>query len=360
MCISRHRSAFTLVELLVVIAIIGILIALLLPAVQAAREAGRRSQCVNNLKQIGIAVQNYHDACLAFPPLNTGPVPASGSPNGEIGYLALLTPYLEQQAIYNQINWSGVGMASGSMHPQNSAATAYPPYYVEIPMLLCPSDVQCPTMSATIGGVAYKMGHNNYRGCVGTTVNNNRTGASNGVFQCDGHGPLALRDVLDGTSHTLLAGERCQGLQQNRLEIVSGIAYFAGFSGLAAMKGQYNTGYVVCLATTGQNGPNYNTVGVTVETGAYPGERWCDGTPYFSGFTSILPPNGPSCMANTTKQNDVRHPGIFTLSSRHPTGANVCMVDGHVQFVSQDTDIMVIQSLGTRAGSEAIDGSAAK
>ena len=356
-----NRGAFTLVELLVVIAIIGILIALLLPAVQAAREAGRRGQCVNQLKQLGIAVQNYHDACHAFPPLNTGPVPASGSPNGEISYLVLLTPYIEQEAIYNMINWSGVGMPSGSMHPQNGAATAYRPYYVEIPMLNCPSDVQCPSMSATFGGITYQMGHNNYRACVGTTVNNNRTGASNGVFQCDGHGPLALRDVIDGTSHTLLVGERCQGIQQNRSEIVSGVVFCAGFNGLAAMNGQYNTGYLVCLSTVGQNGRNYNTVGgFTVETGAYSGERWCHGTPYCSAFTSILPPNGPSCMANTTAQNDVRHPGIFTLSSRHPTGANVCMVDGHVQFMSQDTDIMIIQSLGTRAGGEAVDNAGTK
>jgi prepilin-type N-terminal cleavage/methylation domain-containing protein/prepilin-type processing-associated H-X9-DG protein len=354
------RGAFTLVELLVVIAIIGILIALLLPAVQAAREAARRNQCVNQLKQIGIAVQNYHEATRAFPPLNTGPVPASGSPNGEISYLALLTPYIEQDAIYNMINWSGVGMPSGSMHPQNGAKTAYRPYYTEIATLICPSDILCPTMSATFNGFTYSMGHNNYRACVGTTVKNNRTGATNGVFQCDGHGTLALRDVLDGTSHTLLVGERCQGTQQNRAEIVSGVAYFGGFAGLDATNGGYNTGYLVCLSTVGQNGPNYNKVGVTVETGAYPGERWCDGTPYFSAFSAILPPNGPSCMANTTTQNDVRHPGIFTLSSRHPTGANVCMVDGHVQFMSQDTDVMVVQSLGTRAGSEAIDNAGTK
>jgi prepilin-type N-terminal cleavage/methylation domain-containing protein/prepilin-type processing-associated H-X9-DG protein len=353
-----NRGAFTLVELLVVIAIIGILIALLLPAVQAAREAGRRSQCVNQLKQLGIAVQNYHDATHAFPPLNTGPVPASGSPNGQIGYLALLAPYLEQDAIYNMINWSGTGMASGSMHPQNGAATAYRPYYVEISMLNCPSDIQCPTMSATFNGFTYSMGHNNYKACVGTTVNNNRTGATDGVFQCDGHGTLGLRDVLDGTSHTLLVGERCQGNALNRREIVSGIALFGGWNGLAAMNGQYNTGYLVCLSTVGQAGIEYNK-GQNVGNFAYQGERWCDGAPYFSAFSSILPPNGPSCMANAT-QNSARHAGIFTLSSRHPTGANVCMVDGHVQFMSQDTDVMVVQSLGTRAGGEAVDNAGTK
>lgn len=359
MCISRHRSAFTLVELLVVIAIIGILIALLLPAVQAAREAARRSQCVDSLKQLGIAVQNYHDAVRAFPPLRGGPLPASGSTHGQIGYLVFLTPYIEQQAIYNQINWSGAGGPPGFMHPYNPT---YRAWYNEIPMLLCPSDILCPTKSSgKINGLTYQMGHNNYKACVGTTVKNNRLGATDGVFQTDGNGPLALRDVLDGTSHTLLVGERCQGNKANRAEIVSGIVTFSGYSGMAAMKGQYNTGYIVCLSTIGQNGSNYNK-GLKVETagGEFSGERWCDGAPFFSAFTAILPPNGPSCLANVTKLTNVRHPGIFTLSSRHPTGANVCLVDGHVQFLSQDTDVMVIQSLGTRAGGEAIDGRAAE
>lgn len=355
MCASRHRTAFTLVELLVVIAIIGILIALLLPAVQAAREAARRSQCVNNLKQLGIAVQNYHDAVRAFPPLRTGPLPASGSTHGEIGYLAFLTPYIEQEAVYNMINWSGAGMAANSMVPSGGT---YRPYFVEIPMLVCPSDVPCPTKSSSkINGVVYQMGHNNYKACVGTTVNNNRLGATNGVFQVDGNGTLALRDVLDGTSHTLLVGERCQGNSSNRREIVSGIALFGTYAGMAAMKGQYNTGYVVCLSTIGQNGSNYNKLqNVDTASGQYQGERWCDGDPFFSAFTAILPPNGPSCLANWVNANSIRHPGIFTLSSRHPTGANTCMVDGHVQFLSQDTDTMVVQSLGTRGGGEAIDG----
>lgn len=355
---SSHRAAFTLVELLVVIAIIGILIALLLPAVQAAREAARRSQCTNNLKQIGIAVQNYHDAVHAFPPLATGPYPASGSSgHGQLGYLVLLLPYLEQRAIYDQINWTGAGGAGGWMQPWN---TAYQPWFHEIPDLLCPSDILCPTASSkAFNGVKYQMGHNNYKACVGTTVNNNQWGATNGVFQVDGHGALGMRDVLDGTSHTLLVGERCQGNSLNRYEVKSGIALFAtgqGASPMATMSGQYNTGYLICLATAAAGAVNYNPAQPVEKNGSwYAGERWCDGAAFYSAFTAIIPPNGPSCL--TSKTTD-RVPGIFTLSSRHPGGAQACMVDGHVHFFRDDMDIMALQALGTRAGGEAVDNAA--
>lgn len=356
-----RRAAFTLVELLVVIAIIGILIALLLPAVQAAREAARRSQCTNNLKQLGVAVQNYHDATRAFPPLATGPL-NSGSTDpknkyhGQLSYLVLLTPYMEQAAIYNQVNWTGAGGAANFMQPWN---TGYAPWFHEIPALICPSDVLCPTQSSgAFNGVKYQMGHNNYKGCVGNTVNNNQWYATNGVFQCDGNGAIALRDVSDGTSHTLLVGERCQGLQTDRYEMKSGIAMFGGFNGMAAMSGQYNTGYVTCLATAGPDNVHYSKTQAVEKNGSwYAGERWCDGAAYYSAFSSIIPPNGPSCLSSTT--ND-RHGGIFTLGSRHPTGAQVCMVDGHVQFLTDTVDNIALQGLGTRAGSEAIDNTAEK
>jgi prepilin-type N-terminal cleavage/methylation domain-containing protein/prepilin-type processing-associated H-X9-DG protein len=352
---SVIRAAFTLVELLVVIAIIGILIALLLPAVQAAREAARRSQCTNNLKQIGIAAQNYHDAILAFPPLGTGPqtsgeistVNISGKKayHGQIGYLVLLAPYMEQTTIYNEINWTI------APQPWN---TGYRPWFNEIPSLLCPSDILCPTQaSKSFNGVKYQMGHNNYKGCLGTTVNNDQWGPTNGVFQIDGFGKIAMRDVIDGSSHTLLAGERCQGNSRNRHETKSGIALFAGFAGMATMVGEYNTGYVTCLATAPAGALNYNAAQPVETTGNwYAGERWCDGASYYSGVSAIIPPNGPSCL--TSKTHD-REAGIFTLSSRHPGGALVCMVDGHVQFLTDDMDIRALQSLGTRAGGESAD-----
>jgi prepilin-type N-terminal cleavage/methylation domain-containing protein/prepilin-type processing-associated H-X9-DG protein len=360
MCFRHRRAAFTLVELLVVIAIIGILIALLVPAVQAAREAARRSQCTDNLKQLGIAVQNYLDATLALPPLATGPLNSgSNDPknvyHGQLSYLVLLAPYMEQTAIYNQVNWNGVplaGMGANFMQPWN---TGYRPWFNEIPSLLCPSDILCPTQaSKAFNGVTYQMGHNNYKACVGTTVNNNQWYATNGVFQCDGNGrPLALHDVSDGTSHTMLVGERCQGYSQDRYELKSGIALFNGFQGMATMTGQYNTGYVSCLATVGSDNVHYNSLQAVEKTGNwYAGERWCDGAAYYSAFTSIIPPNGPSCLSSTTTD---RVPGIFTLGSRHPSGALVCMVDGHVQFLTDTTDVMAFQALGTRGGGEAVD-----
>lgn len=353
---SSPRAAFTLVELLVVIAIIGILIALLLPAVQAAREAARRSQCTDNLKQIGIAAQNYHDAIRAFPPLATGPMTSGEistvkingkkSYHGQIGYLVLLAPYMEQTAIYSEINWTN------APQPWN---TAYQPWFHEIPNLLCPSDILCPTQSSNaFNKVKYQMGHNNYKGCLGTTVNNDQWGPTNGVFQTDGFGAISMRDVLDGSSHTLLAGERCQGNALNRRETKSGIALFNGFAGMGAMTGQYNTGYLVCLARAPAGALNLSGKVETVGNW-YAGERWCDGASFYSGFSAVIPPNGPSCLSSDSHD---REGGIFTLSSRHPGGAQACMVDGHVHFFRDDMDIMALQALGTRAGGEAVDNAA--
>ena len=352
----RRRAGFTLVELLVVIAIIGLLIALLLPAVQAAREAARRNQCSNNLKQLGIGIQNYHDALQRFPPLATGPYPVSGSNgHGQLSYLVLILPYIEQQPIYDQINWTGdvKGASTTFMQPWNAA---YRPWFNEIPTLICPSDILCPTdQSNVFNGQKYLMGHNNYKACVGNTTSDNQWDTTTtGIFACDG--TTSMSDVIDGTSHTLLVGERCQGNAANRHEIISGIAMFPNANGMNAMVGGYNTGYLNCLATVGTNGTNYNKLQPVELNGSwYAGERWCDGAAYYSAFTAIIPPNGPSCLTNMT--ND-RHWGIFTLSSRHSVGAQVVMADGHVQLLTDSIDVRVVQSLGTKAGNEAIDNPA--
>jgi prepilin-type N-terminal cleavage/methylation domain-containing protein/prepilin-type processing-associated H-X9-DG protein len=188
-----RRSGFTLVELLVVIAIIGILVALLLPAIQAAREAARRSECVNNLKQIGIAWQNYHDTFGSFPP--------SYVDNGaEIrwGWGLLILPFMEQQALYDQIDpvrWGGQG--GNAVHDPSDTNGLREP----IQAYRCPSD-------AGLGpdelNPYFSRGNNSGR----------RMGASNYVVSesvaCfeNNHNAHRMRDILDGTSNTILVGER--------------------------------------------------------------------------------------------------------------------------------------------------------
>ena len=224
---GRIRPAFTLIELLVVIAIIAVLIALLLPAVQAAREAARRSQCSNNLKQLGIAIQNYHDVTGSFPisiwpNILPGNPPVGGGVGGRQSWLAMILPYIEQTTIYNSINFM-----IGSDQVANSTGC-----YVYLSVYSCPSDIS-PNYS-TIGrndngswnGQGAKtsylgnMGDNDIGSCSGNgafpwpnlpTFRANAFGdgaTATGIICREGEfGAYGIRDVTDGTSNTFAAGE---------------------------------------------------------------------------------------------------------------------------------------------------------
>ncbi len=209
---TRKRSAFTLVELLVVIAIIGILVALLLPAVQAAREAARRMQCTNRLKQLALADHNYHDVYKCFAPMRTGTgPPGSGNANRDVnnhtlGGFVCLAPFYEQQAVYDY--------AKTRNFAPMAWRTTYGTWTVRIPTLLCPSDEEI--MLAPFGNNSYKM-------CLGTTVwdnaSYNRTHSTNGIAYIlhwnkrdrDKRRISRIRDVRDGTSNTILLSERRMG-----------------------------------------------------------------------------------------------------------------------------------------------------
>ena len=195
---SRPRLGFTLVELLVVIAVIGILVALLLPAVQQAREAARQTQCKNNLKQIGLALHNYHITHKAFPPTLVVNFDASGPwPTGWWAWFVRVLPYLEQGPLYSQIDLSDDAI----LH----LSTYKPQISQNIPTFLCPSDPYSERIWSTDtwwqGPVA--AAHTNYLGCRGSTTDL----PGNGVFP-DVNLSLPIRDITDGLSHTLHAGER--------------------------------------------------------------------------------------------------------------------------------------------------------
>jgi len=331
----RDRRGFTLVELLVVIAIIGILIALLLPAVQAAREAARRAQCSNNLKQFGLALHNYHAAynVFTFGGLRARALDDYGdaAPASCWGGMIGLLPYLEQQPLYDV--WTGSPYAMPWHHTSVQTTT-------QIPGFLCPSDSPTTFWAATL------LAQSNYCFCYGTNIVDNAYAKTDGVFMAgddwwDGHfPPIRIADITDGTSNTIAMSERAS-LPGNR-KIVGNLAY----------NSTYDPGACLALVVGGQFAPSAQLT----DWGA-PG-MWASGYPYWNGFITVLPPNGPSCTA-LNNINMGKASGIWTASSHHPGGVQALMADGSVTFYSETIDAQggktgygVWGALGTRAGGE--------
>ncbi len=356
----RRKRGFTLIELLVVIAIIAILIALLLPAVQQAREAARRTQCKNNLKQLGLALHNYHDVYHMFCMMKggTGGTGAeSNKLNNRDSYsgFVMLMPFIEQTALWTDIqkgrDRDGVGdPPSGGWRPggTNPWRSDFDPHRLQQPHLICPSDVKIQG-----GG---NIGRNNYRFCVGSEslFNHDR----HHIFGWDGvqinglfgmYTNFGINDCIDGTSQTIALGERCKGIGTGlagNFEVISGIALVSGLSGrLADIEDDID----MCKAT--RNPANRRMIQGAINTTANPGSRWCDGRPFFSGISTVMPPNSPTCM----RVNEDWNWGIWTATSRHTAVAQFCFADGSCHALGEEIDEEVYRALGTRVGREVID-----
>jgi prepilin-type N-terminal cleavage/methylation domain-containing protein/prepilin-type processing-associated H-X9-DG protein len=315
---NRRRDAFTLVELLVVIAIIGILIALLLPAVQAAREAARRAQCTNNLKQLGIGLQNYHDVNRAFPSGMGGtnvnaPTPVTNW--GRLsGFIALL-PYLEQQAMYNDIQTGGNGAAPGGPY----AWTSWPNWNHPIRALTCPSD----SFPFPADG---QIGQNNYCFSRGDSIlNNSNNTTSRGVFCTTNF--TRFQDILDGTTNTVAMSERVRASFA-----IGGNTKPRVVEGTVINIATINTNPGQCLAYA--NGLWYaNPANVK----GWFGTLWTDGRIERTGFTTVLPPNAPSCTGDNNPNADSAS-GVYAPGSYHPGGAMAVLCDGSVRFIPEIID----------------------
>jgi prepilin-type N-terminal cleavage/methylation domain-containing protein len=336
------RSAlfgFTLVELLVVIAIIGVLIALLLPAVQAAREAARRMSCTNKLKQLGIATHNYHDTHNALPHGNGGPYGKTTTEPARWGIFVPLLPFLEMTSLYEQftsldiqaLTTSGYWYAMSGVHETSSPATK------NVTALYCPSDAAGGTQATN------KPGMTNYRYCKGDNPTGDYAGSLTDIYGRGVRGAFGPRSyfnfaaITDGTSHTLFFSEHCLatgGLSgsSEKVKIAflsSPTAATLGFTAASGTNPSYLNKRSVCLATA--NGDEYKTI-----SGASPsvaiGTLFYVGQWVYSCFTTTLPPNSPSCYheegANT----------ILTPSSYHAGGVNATLGDGAVRFVSETID----------------------
>jgi len=327
----QRKTAFTLVELLVVIAIIGILIALLLPAVQAAREAARRMQCTNNLKQISLALHTYHDATRGFP-ASTGfsyagdviPLKDSQDMHPLFGPHVALLPYIEQTAVFDrfvaacqqfQSNPPGYALNAVENDWMRAKLSAY----------ACPSGTQRTNGLGDIGGIgqvssnSYAFSMGDYPGGTHIMVKNNR-GAFGGHKQFRGMGSFA-----DGTSNTVVFCESVVG-EMNANRVKGNISYI-GSGGRNAMLPSE------CIGTS----PDKKVLSTNQKYAR--GEAWFLGIPAFNGFVTVLPPNSPSCLNHqTTEGNGIAMEwgaGIFSASGYHTGGVNLGLGDGSVTFASE-------------------------
>ena len=352
------RRAFTLIELLVVIAIIAVLIALLLPAVQAAREAARRAQCVNNLKQLGLALHNYHSIhdCIPWGDLEDNDwLDISGQ-------VALL-PMLEQTAIYNAMNFNDVFAQYGSGpaqigYPLNTTAVMS-----VINGFLCPSDLDrlLPISTASSGVPSAHINYVTSRGSSPDSVV--ILGAYNGMFI--GADPSAqlntrvfkFRDVIDGLSQTAMMSEKVKGVpaKSGVQAIVRDNLHPSADHYVVTASGANVTSpapyYALCKAVnrataTLQTGQGY-------DSGPYQiGGAWHVGYVPQTGYTHVMTPNTWSCVANGGGGSN--NNGAHTASSRHSGGVNVLMGDGSTRFVKDSINNVTWWALGTKANNEVV------
>jgi prepilin-type N-terminal cleavage/methylation domain-containing protein/prepilin-type processing-associated H-X9-DG protein len=319
-----RRRGFTLIELLVVIAIIAVLIGLLLPAVQKVREAAARTQCSNNLKQLGLAAHNYHGNYNKFPPgvnLATGysakdpsgkvviwTAPPAPAPGLNFSLLESLLPYIEQDNLYRQLNLVAPATQYDNCNgPTSPGATVVKTY-------LCPSDVAPTQTQYTSRGTTYYFGANSYGGNPGAigfyTDSMDRTG----LFYINSS--VTMTAVSDGTSNTFMFGER------NRVDPTYDRIYGGSF-------------------------------------GQRSGWAWANSLPgfdYLFGASEpinwLMPPSLTDDPGFTYE--DLR---FSSYGSQHTAGANFCFADGSVKFLGNSTPLLILQQLSTANGGEVINAS---
>jgi len=348
------RTAFTLVELLVVIAIIAILLGLLLPAVQKVREAANRLSCRNHLKQLGLALHNYHDNYGRFVAMRTGPQDGSGRYGDQCGHIYLL-PYIDQAPMYNTIQAASVG-PSGT-NPPVVWTNSFQPWTASLPAFLCPTS-PLPTSGSGINQQIANLGQKSYKFCVGTTSARNYDQPTNGMFQYGGGNPGLIipggykgtRDCTDGLSNTILMSETVLGNPGTRF-VIGQTAY-----NIANVQANPS----VCIATMANK---QYVAGTAISTWGQ-GSLWAFGHPMWTAITTILPPNGPSCY-DANSDNPSNASGVFSANSLHTGGVHCLLGDGTVRFISENIDcgnygsgatpnFGVWGALGTRAGGETL------
>lgn len=313
---NLRRNAFTLIELLVVIAIIAVLISLLLPAVQSAREAARRAQCTNNLKQIGLAIHNYENSHGIFPVGRTS-YPSLWSS------LAQILPFIESSTEYSAINFDIPPISSGTANPANLTAVA-----TVVDTYTCPSDSQ--------GKIVPEFGTTNYVGNAGTgSINGGSFRIDAGPFLPEGlffdRKAIRLAEITDGLSNTVAFAETILGNGKNS-------------TGATAQDLRRQFSLTTAAAITPAS---------CAGTGQWVGDRgreWSRGSFVMAAYNHFYAPNAkePDCT------NTGRAAAITAARSFHPGGVNALYADGHVQFAKDTISLNAWRAVSTRAGGEVL------
>ena len=341
---QSHRSGFTLIELLVVIAIIAVLIALLLPAVQQAREAARRTECKNKLKQLGLATHNFHDTFLKFP------VGLYNDDNNQWGWTVWILPYLDQAPLYSQLTntssndrvYTAYNMGGGPLTDVGNIDTIHSasafgrcdvnqsipgnPAIAKIPALMCPSDIFPAVNASGSGNTGVGLAKTNYLANMGNTnlwasrpalnCGGGVTGAFNNGFACfsnenNNSWVTRMADFTDGTSNTIAIGEVT--VSQNWTASNGNVPVWVGASSRGTCNGLQGSAGVL---------------------------RVVDGT-FFKPYSGSA-----AAAASASTDN--------SFGSQHVGGAQVLLADGSVRFISQNIDGTTYTSLGSRNGGEVV------
>jgi prepilin-type N-terminal cleavage/methylation domain-containing protein len=332
---SWKRRAFTLIELLVVIAIIAILVALLLPAVQQAREAARRTSCKNNLKQIGIAMHNYHDVHNQFPPSvgwNPGPGPFTNERQGTFSDKVYMLPMLERANEFGRVRNDQFPYAHW-YRGDNTALSG------RLPVFNCPSNAN-PNMNGPDGNFTYAInnGVQNYSG-TGTTRINGWEGRHNGAASYIGQAgnsnpPVTFASITDGSSNTAAYSEfaidnfRPEPYAPKSFQVKT----WAGGNNHRELRQN-------CLATTASadNGGGRHAMRGAGWAWSFVGQG--------SVYSHNMNPNETACHSN---EGDWYGSTMMSASSWHTGGVQICLCDGSVKFISENIDFETWARVGVR------------
>lgn len=348
---KRRRSGFTLIELLVVIAIIAVLVALLLPAVQQARESARRTQCRNNLKQIGLALANYESAFLVYPFGKGGGYGGLGAPvYARWSVHAMLLPHMEQGNLYDSIDFRNPPDTPGM-----AGAVPFMPAYASpggintvpsqtaVPAFMCPSDG--PPLSGWAGENNYCGNQGSWlcdRGDVpGGATNVAGSEVNQGVFYY--LSGVRTQNVVDGLSNTVFFSERIRGTgtpdpRTDMFVVMLGTSLTLTINDI----------YQQCSFTI-------NPLTATPLTSKW-GASWVMGENCCTLYNHVAPPGSPSCAGLGFSPNNMTNmPMQVSASSKHAGAVNALTGDGAVHNISYGVDVGVWRALGTRNGREVVD-----